>query len=63
LNAAVEVRDLWLTFPGRSGNQEIHVLQHINMDVSPGELVCIVGPSGCGKTTLLNAIGGFLEPT
>jgi ABC-type nitrate/sulfonate/bicarbonate transport system ATPase subunit len=60
---AVEVRDVWMTFPGRSGNEAIHVLQQIDMDVRPGEFVCIVGPSGCGKTTLLNAIGGFLETT
>jgi NitT/TauT family transport system ATP-binding protein len=60
---AVEVREVWMTFPGRSGNEAIHVLQQINMDVRPGEFVCIVGPSGCGKTTLLNAIGGFLKPT
>ena len=60
---AVEVRDVWMTFPGRSGKEAVHVLQHINMDVRTGEFVCIVGPSGCGKTTLLNAIGGFLEPT
>jgi NitT/TauT family transport system ATP-binding protein len=61
--AAIEVRDVWMTFPGRAGNEGIHVLERINMDVRPGEFVCIVGPSGCGKTTLLNAIGGFLEPT
>jgi NitT/TauT family transport system ATP-binding protein len=61
--AAVEVRDVWMTFPGRSGSAAVHVLQDINMNVQPGEFVCIVGPSGCGKTTLLNAIGGFLEPT
>jgi NitT/TauT family transport system ATP-binding protein len=62
-SAAVEVRDLWMTFPGRSGKEAVHVLQQINMDVRAGEFVCIVGPSGCGKTTLLNAIGGFLKAT
>jgi ABC-type Fe3+/spermidine/putrescine transport system ATPase subunit len=30
--------------------------------VAPGEFVALLGPSGCGKTTLLNLIGGFLEP-
>jgi NitT/TauT family transport system ATP-binding protein len=61
--AAIEVRDVRMTFPGRSGNEAVDVLQDINMDVRTGEFVCIVGPSGCGKTTLLNAIGGFLHPT
>jgi iron(III) transport system ATP-binding protein len=29
------------------------VLDHIDLDVPPGEILCLVGPSGCGKTTLL----------
>ena len=61
--AAVEVRDVWVSFPGRAGEEPVHVLQQINMEVRTGEFVCMVGPSGCGKTTLLNAIGGFLAPT
>lgn len=36
-------------------------LQEINLDVYPGELVCILGPSGCGKTTLLRIIAGLEE--
>lgn len=31
--------------------------------IEPGEFVSVVGPSGCGKTTLLQLLGGFLEPT
>lgn len=57
------VRDLWMTFPGPKGGEEIHVLEGINVEVRQGEFVCFVGPSGCGKTTLLNIIGGFLTPT
>jgi NitT/TauT family transport system ATP-binding protein len=60
---AVVVRDLWMTFPGRSSGEPVHVLENIDMEVGPGEFVCIVGPSGCGKTTLLSVIGGFLTPT
>ena len=59
----LDVRDLWLTFTGRAGGAPIHVLEGVTIDVRRGEFVCIVGPSGCGKTTLLNVIGGFLEPT
>ena len=60
---ALDVRDLWVTFPGRPGGGPIHVLERVDLDVRRGEFVCIVGPSGCGKTTLLNVIGGFLAPT
>ncbi len=59
----IDIRDLWMSFPGKSSGQLIHVLERIDLQVTPGEFVCIVGPSGCGKSTLLNIIGGFLHQT
>jgi len=50
------------SFEGR-GQGRLPVLQHIDLDIRPGEFLTIIGPSGCGKTTLLNLIGGFLRPT
>jgi iron(III) transport system ATP-binding protein len=38
------------------------VLQDINLNVRPGEFVCLLGPSGCGKTTLLRCISGLERP-
>src|SRR5262245_19550304 len=38
----------------------LHVLRGVDLDVSPGEVVCVIGPSGSGKTTLLRCIN-FLE--
>ncbi len=60
---AVQLRDVWLTYPGKRPGEEIHVLEGINLEVREGEFICLVGPSGCGKTTLLNIIGGFLAPS
>ena len=60
---AIEIKDLWMTFPGKRKGEQVHVLENVNLSVSRGEFVCIVGPSGCGKSTLLNVIGGFLEQT
>jgi NitT/TauT family transport system ATP-binding protein len=60
---ALSVRDLWVEFPSAAGGEPTRVLEHIDLDVAPGEFVCIVGPSGCGKSTLLNVIAGFLRPT
>ena len=40
---------------------EIHALRGIDLDVDPGEVVCIIGPSGCGKSTLLRTVN-WLEP-
>ncbi len=59
----VVVRDLWMSFAGKRRDEQVHVLESVSIDVSPGEFVCIVGPSGCGKSTLLNIIAGFLTPT
>lgn len=38
------------------------VLSNINLQIQPGEFVCLLGPSGCGKSTLLNSIAGFIKP-
>ena len=59
--AVISVRDLGLSFPGKKGAEPIEVLRSIQLEIMPGEFVCIVGPSGCGKTTLLNIITGFLK--
>ncbi|MEV5650289.1 ABC transporter ATP-binding protein [Nocardia sp. NPDC052254] len=38
-------------------------LSHTDLVIEPGEFVSVVGPSGCGKTTLLQLLGGFIEPS
>jgi len=43
----------------RSGGRDVHALDHVSLEVSDGEFVCLVGPSGCGKSTLLNIIAGL----
>ncbi len=46
-----------------AGGREVVALDGIDLDVAPGEFVCLLGPSGCGKSTLLNAVAGFSLPT
>ncbi|HNX01868.1 MAG TPA: ABC transporter ATP-binding protein [Candidatus Cloacimonadota bacterium] len=41
----------------QEGNNKLHVLTDINLQVSEGELVSITGQSGCGKSTLLHVLG------
>jgi len=38
------------------------VLEHIELDLTPGTVLALVGPSGCGKTTLLHLCAGLLTP-
>lgn len=45
------------------GETAVEALKHINLQVSPGEVVGLVGPSGSGKSTLLKCLGAIIEPT
>ncbi|WP_298990543.1 ABC transporter ATP-binding protein [uncultured Pseudokineococcus sp.] len=38
-------------------------VDHLDMEVSRGELVALVGPSGCGKSTTLRMVNRLIEPT
>ncbi len=57
----IVVRGLAKTY--RRGNEELHVLQGIDLDVSERDFVAFMGPSGSGKTTLLNLLGGLDLPS
>ena len=45
------------------GKEAVLALRGIDLDVMPGEMVCLMGPSGSGKTTLLNILGGLEDPS
>ena len=45
------------------GKEAVQALRGVSLDVTAGEIVCLMGPSGSGKTTLLNIIGGLEEPS
>ncbi|MDO4239375.1 amino acid ABC transporter ATP-binding protein [Micrococcus sp.] len=39
-----------------------HVLRGIDLEVAPGEVVCLIGPSGSGKSTLLRCVNLLETP-
>ncbi|MEX3637648.1 ABC transporter ATP-binding protein [Paraburkholderia sp. BR14320] len=41
----------------------IATLDGLDVDIAPGQFVCVLGPSGCGKSTLLAAIAGHIAAT
>jgi NitT/TauT family transport system ATP-binding protein len=38
------------------------VVDGLNLEVTPGEIMVLTGPSGCGKSTVLRALAGLLPP-
>jgi NitT/TauT family transport system ATP-binding protein len=58
----VGLSEICLSYRTQSG-ERLLALDNINLQVRPGEFVCIVGPSGCGKSTLLHLIAGLHTQT
>jgi len=47
----------------RYSDRDVDVLDSVNLEVAPGEVVALVGPSGAGKSTIVQLIPRFFDPT
>jgi len=52
----LRAEDITITFGG------LMALNHVSLEIYPGEIMAIIGPNGAGKTTMLNIINGFYKP-
>jgi putative ABC transport system ATP-binding protein len=57
----IRTYDLWKTYV--MGDQEIHAVSGVDIEIRKGEYVAIMGPSGSGKSTLMNLIGCLDTPS
>ncbi len=61
MTAFIEVRDLKKDY--HLGDEIVHALAGVSLDLPKGEFAAFVGPSGSGKSTLLHLIGGLDTPS
>jgi putative ABC transport system ATP-binding protein len=57
----IRTYNLWKSYV--MGDQEIHAVSGVDIEIKRGEYVAIMGPSGSGKSTLMNLIGCLDTPT
>ncbi|MEN9313498.1 MAG: hypothetical protein RLZZ146_575 [Bacteroidota bacterium] len=60
-NALISLQDIRKTYV--LGDQTVHALKKIDLDIHQGEYVALMGPSGSGKSTLMNIIGCLDTPS
>ena len=60
LQGDIRMKGLYFRY---GSDDSAYVLQNIDLEIKPGELVAIVGRSGSGKTTLAKLLVGFYEPS
>jgi iron complex transport system ATP-binding protein len=54
--AVLQARGLGFGYPGKAVGRDV------DLDIRPGEVLCLLGPNGSGKTTLFKTLLGLLAP-
>jgi len=61
MTPVISIRNLTKTY--QMGENAVHALRSISLDIQPSEFVTVVGPSGSGKSTLMHILGCLDQPT
>lgn len=62
MTALLSLSALAIGYPARRGAPARMVARELDLEIRPGELVCLVGPNGAGKSTLLRTVAGVQPP-
>lgn len=57
----IRVNDVHIHY--QQGEQTIHALRGVSLDINEGDYIAFIGPSGSGKSSLIAAIAGLVFPT
>jgi ABC transporter fused permease/ATP-binding protein len=60
VQGSVVFQDVSFRYPARP---DAPVLEHVNLELAPGEIVALVGPSGSGKSTIAALLARFYDPS
>lgn len=61
MSALIRVNEVWKTY--QVGQQLVHALRGLTLEIHKGEYTALMGPSGSGKSTLMNMLGCLDTPT
>lgn len=53
--AFIQLKDICRNF--QVGDETVHALDHVTLNIQAGDYISVMGPSGSGKSTLLNMLG------
>ncbi|MCD7775117.1 MAG: ABC transporter ATP-binding protein/permease, partial [Clostridiales bacterium] len=56
VHGCVNLKDVEFSY-----SEDKKLIEHLNLDVKPGQRIAIVGPTGCGKTTIINLLMRFYD--
>ena len=61
MSKVIEIKKIVRDF--KLGQETVHVLKGIDLEIERGDYIAIMGPSGSGKSTLMNLLGCLDTPT